>query len=113
MQKEERLSNILDLVEARNFVSVEAISQEIGVSESTVRRDLSILSKQGKLVRYHGGARGIVEEKIALPMYIREAQNAGIKNKIAETATNLICEDSVIFIDSSSSCFYLSKYLKH
>ena len=113
MQKEERLSNILDLVEARNFVSVEAISQEIGVSESTVRRDLSILSKQGKLVRYHGGARGIAEEKIALPMYIREAQNAGIKNKIAETAANLICEDSVIFIDSSSSCFYLSKYLKH
>ena len=53
MLKVERHQALLELCAA----SVKEISDALGVSEMTVRRDLSELANMGKLVRVHGGAR--------------------------------------------------------
>jgi DeoR/GlpR family transcriptional regulator of sugar metabolism len=37
-------------------MSTEDIAREIGASAATVRRDLTVLARQGRLVRVHGGA---------------------------------------------------------
>ena len=51
----EREQLILQLLGDKGMTIV-GLSQEIGVSEATVRRDLDSLDTQGKVVRVHGGA---------------------------------------------------------
>jgi DeoR/GlpR family transcriptional regulator of sugar metabolism len=54
MKASERHGAILDLVRTRD-TKVEQLSAALGVSEATVRRDLTMLAKQGHLVRTYGG----------------------------------------------------------
>src|SRR5690349_8634443 len=44
------------LLSARGFVRVTDASSELGVSEVTIRGDLSALERDGRAVRVHGGA---------------------------------------------------------
>lgn len=48
---------ILKRLRLHGAVEVAALSQELGVSEITIRRDLRELAAGGQLVRTHGGAR--------------------------------------------------------
>lgn len=57
MLKVERHQALLELCAEHGSASVKEISDALGVSEMTVRRDLSELANMGKLVRVHGGAR--------------------------------------------------------
>ncbi|WP_315818434.1 DeoR family transcriptional regulator [Paraflavitalea speifideaquila] len=45
------------------------ISQQMNVSEDTIRRDLQELANKGKLIKVHGGALSLdyTEEKVQLP----------------------------------------------
>ena len=52
----ERQRRILDALRGDGGVTVEGLVQLLGVSESTVRRDLEQLSEKGLLSRTHGGA---------------------------------------------------------
>ena len=56
MADRDRDDRLVELVRLRGTASVEALSQEIGVGPSTVRRDLRRLSDEGRLVRTYGGA---------------------------------------------------------
>ena len=56
MLKSERKQFILEKVLKEKFVSLETLVQELGTSESTVRRDLDELEAESKLRRVHGGA---------------------------------------------------------
>ena len=52
-----RQSMLLDEVRARGSMSVEALSDQFGVTLQTVRRDVKLLSEAGLLARFHGGVR--------------------------------------------------------
>jgi DeoR family glycerol-3-phosphate regulon repressor len=52
----ERQEEILRRVEARGFVTVDALAEAFGVSAQTVRRDIIALDAAGLLQRFHGGA---------------------------------------------------------
>lgn len=52
----QRRSRILELVRQRSSASVNELANSIGVSLSTVRRDLDELSRRGYIERSHGGA---------------------------------------------------------
>lgn len=56
MQTKERIIYLLDTINENKILQVKAIAEELGVSESTIRRDLKELELQGKLKRIHGGA---------------------------------------------------------
>ncbi|HEV8283287.1 MAG TPA: DeoR/GlpR family DNA-binding transcription regulator [Chitinophagaceae bacterium] len=56
MLKKERQAYILHQVNLHNKVLSSVLSQEIHVSEDTIRRDLYELSEEGKLIKVHGGA---------------------------------------------------------
>ena len=55
MLAEERRSRLLDLIRNRRFASLPELAEQLGVSESTVRRDLEYLEEQGTTRRIHGG----------------------------------------------------------
>lgn len=56
MLQYERFETILNKLQRQSSVRVTDLSQELGVSESTVRRDISDLAKAGKLQKVFGGA---------------------------------------------------------
>ena len=56
MYKNNRLKQIQSFLELHGSVDISALSRELGVSEMTIRRDLSILVSRGTAVRTHGGA---------------------------------------------------------
>ena len=56
MLTEERFKLILDILKEKKSVTVNELVEELHISESTVRRDLTSLDKMGKLNKVHGGA---------------------------------------------------------
>ena len=52
----ERRARIVEALEAQRVVKVATLSDALGVSEITIRRDLDILEREGLLARSYGGA---------------------------------------------------------
>ena len=55
MLGEERRSHLLEIVRNLQFASLPQLVEQMGVSESTIRRDLELLEEQGTTRRIHGG----------------------------------------------------------
>ena len=51
-----RHTKILELLTEKNKVDVTELSQNLGVSQVTIRKDLDMLEKKGLIVREHGFA---------------------------------------------------------
>jgi DeoR/GlpR family transcriptional regulator of sugar metabolism len=56
MLKKERQNFIIKQINLHNKVLISEISDHLGVSGDTVRRDLKELADAGKLLKVHGGA---------------------------------------------------------
>ena len=56
MADRDRHEKIVNLVGERGFQSVRELSEQLDVSEMTIRRDLSRLEQQGRLKKTYGGA---------------------------------------------------------
>ncbi|MFC6667815.1 DeoR family transcriptional regulator [Deinococcus radiopugnans] len=53
---EERLARILDLLARQGTVRTVALTEQLGVSGATARRDLDLLAQRGLIRKVHGGA---------------------------------------------------------
>ena len=67
MLAEKRFSLILDLLARQRTATVQELCEASNASESTIRRDLNELDKQGKLNKVHGGA--ILTNRCPNPKY--------------------------------------------
>lgn len=56
MLQYERFGTIMNKLQTQSSVRVSDLSRELGVSESTIRRDISDLAKAGRLKKVFGGA---------------------------------------------------------
>ena len=56
MLTEERLQTIQNMIERRKSASIQELVEELDISESTVRRDLTLLHQQGRISKVRGGA---------------------------------------------------------
>lgn len=100
---EQRLEIILDILEKEKNVSNKVLTEKLNISESTLRRDLSLLQDMGKLTRVHGGA--VLNIKSSESAYgENEAEHIDAKEKIAQKASKLIGDGKYIFLDGGSSC---------
>ena len=89
VHRSDRLRRILDVLQERDSVSLEALTAELGVSAATVRRDLSSLDDRGLLLRTHGGARAL-EVTTEIPEPLRNTSFRESKRRIALRALSLI-----------------------
>lgn len=108
----ERQEEIMALLQQNVSMSVKKIAELLYTSAPTVRRDLSVLEQQGKILRTHGGAvlRKTAENEI--PLMLREDSNNKSKKIIAEKAAEFVKNGDVIFLDASSTVAYLIPHLK-
>lgn len=108
----ERQKRILDILAKNKSISVSRLSALLYVSQPTVRRDLAALEREGFIARTHGGAvlRDTSEKEI--PLVFRAEQNDHSKRVIAARAAKHVKDGSVIFLDASSTVFYLAPELE-
>ena len=56
MLAQERFERILEILREKQSVTVVELTEKLNTSESTIRRDLTELNRQGLLIKVHGGA---------------------------------------------------------
>ncbi|MDO4807883.1 MAG: DeoR/GlpR family DNA-binding transcription regulator [Coriobacteriales bacterium] len=105
MIAEERLTQIVRMVNERGAVSVPEIMTALNASESTVRRDLVKLDRMGLINKVHGGATRIREELVVSDQSFvgRHALHMEQKRQIAKFAATLIEPDDFVFIDGGTT----------
>lgn len=108
----ERQKIILNKLNLDGAVWVSKLSEELGVTEETIRRDLEKLENQEVLVRTHGGAVPIIESTYELSLEKRKKTNLPAKEKLAKIASEYIMPGDTIFLDSSTTTFYIAKEIK-
>lgn len=110
----ERHETILDLLKERKFITTEKLAKELFVSSATIRRDLSILEKQGQINRVSGGA-SIIEPVVSpLDLSLHYTNRIQLKEKehISKIATTLVKDGQTIFLDSSTTVMKLAEKLE-
>ncbi|MBQ6613897.1 MAG: DeoR/GlpR transcriptional regulator, partial [Clostridia bacterium] len=107
----QRRQEILKLLGEEHSLKIKDIAKKIFASESSVRRDLEELEKEGYIHRVYGGAVLAEEKNDALPLKLRDSQNSSKKSLIAKKASDLIFDGAVIIMDSSSTVRRMAKYV--
>ena len=59
----ERYETILNLIKEQGIVKVKDLAKLMQVTETTIRRDCEELEQQGRLIRVHGGAKGLTKTR--------------------------------------------------
>lgn len=113
MLAETRLDEIERLVNAQGSATAAELMDRFGASESTIRRDLTRLSQQGRIVKVHGGATATnrtvvsVDQTVGEKLDIRFAE----KERIGRYAASLIQPDDFVYIDAGSTTALLAEAL--
>jgi DeoR/GlpR family transcriptional regulator of sugar metabolism len=108
MLKKERQAYILHQINLHNKVLSSDLSQEIQVSEDTIRRDLNELSELGKLMKVHGGALSRSFRHSFQPV---DVYSLGSKGKIAEKAVALIKDGMFVTTTGGTTIIELARRL--
>lgn len=103
--------DILKIIQEMQIASVDILAKKLFISPATVRRRLNDLQKKGLVVRVHGGAK-INDSNNFYPSFtLRVHQNSSEKKKIALAAIKLIKNGDLVFIDGSTTAFFIAEYL--
>jgi DeoR/GlpR family transcriptional regulator of sugar metabolism len=109
MLTEQRKQYILNILRRDGQVIAKTVSQELGLSEDTIRRDLRELAREGLLQRVHGGA---------LPASPAIANFAGreeilVESKVAigRAAAQLIKDGQVVILDGGTTAVQIARHL--
>lgn len=113
MLTEERLQEIWRIVTEKGSVTTQELMDVLDISESTARRDLTILDDQGRLQKVRGGAivradRYSTREDSVLQ---KKDKNLEDKRKIARYAASLIEEDDFVYLDAGTTTELVIDYL--
>jgi DeoR/GlpR family transcriptional regulator of sugar metabolism len=111
MLVEDRRKQVLELVKGRGFIALADLAREVGVSESTARRDLDHWEGRGVLRRVHGGAMS-AEDGQGLPaLEARANAQVAEKRRIALTAAARVRDGEAILLDGGTTTLELARQL--
>ena len=107
----DRRHRILETVNERRSISVDALVELFPVSSITIRRDLDKLACEGMLMRVHGGAMALPDIVMAPRASEQYANLTEDQIKIGKEASRRIAHGDFIIIESGSTCIALVRHL--
>jgi DeoR/GlpR family transcriptional regulator of sugar metabolism len=111
VQNHERRGRLTDIIRVQGFAALDELVRELGVSESTVRRDLDALEEQGVARRTHGG----VLYSGGLPRLAefddRQPANWAAKRAIAARAAEIIDDGETVLLDGGTTTYEVARLL--
>jgi DeoR family fructose operon transcriptional repressor len=105
-----RQQRIAQIVKEHGYVRGRSLADLFGVTDETIRRDLTQLADAGVVRRSHGGAVALARTET--PFNRRLHQNELAKAAIGAAAAELVQEGSTIIIDSGSTTVHLARALR-
>lgn len=111
MYKCERQNEILSLLTATGYATVEYLARKLSISPSSIRRDLQNLEQRGAVERSYGGVRLSDAGGKQIPFSLRSKESYAQKTKIAEWALSLVHSGDTVMLDGSSSALFLARLL--
>ena len=111
MLAEERFQKIL--VKEQKSVTVQELTERLHISESTVRRDLTVLHDRGALRKVHGGATAVDMEYAAKDesVTVRQNLNQEEKTRIGKYAASLVEPGDFVYLDAGTTTEAMVEYL--
>lgn len=115
-KKNNRLDKIIKMLMAQNGITVKEFSENLDVSEITIRRDLLELENAGKIRLVNGVAIYCASRTVRpiYPAYDLEYECTVFqkkKERIGKKAASLIAENDIIALDCGSTVEYLAQNL--
>jgi DeoR/GlpR family transcriptional regulator of sugar metabolism len=106
---EERRRLILEMLRTQHSVSVTGLEEQFAISPMTARRDLATLARNGQARRTHGGA--VLPDLAAHEdsFHHRLELEVDEKKRIAHAVLATIEPGETLFIDSSTTAWYLAQ----
>jgi DeoR/GlpR family transcriptional regulator of sugar metabolism len=103
----DRRAQLLDRLNEEGRASVDALARDLGVTPSTIRRDLARLAADGALVRTYGGA------SVGSPVPGRDTLDPRLRAKraIGAAASALVEDGQTIAISSGTTALELARRL--
>ena len=112
ISSDERRELIIQTLREQDSVTVADLSQRLGVTEVTTRKDLQMLEEQGYLTRVRGGAVMSGRGQLELRFAARQQIYLDEKRRIAARAARYIESGMTIFLDGSSTVFQMTRLLR-
>jgi DeoR/GlpR family transcriptional regulator of sugar metabolism len=111
VQNHERRSRLIDIIRIQGFAALEELVRELGVSESTVRRDLDALEEQGIAKRTHGGVLYSGGMPRLTEFDDRQPTNWAAKRAIAVRAAEIIDDGETVLLDGGTTTYEVARLL--
>ena len=111
MYKCEREDEILALLNETEYATVDYLAKKMNISSSSIRRDLKNLEERGLVNRSYGGVKIADATGKRIPFSLRSHENSLQKKQIAKAAVSLLNVGDVVFLDGSSSAFFIAELL--
>ena len=109
MLVEDRRSRILQAIEQKGFTSLQELIEQVGSSESTIRRDLEHLDRIGQIRRTRGGAAYVGESLAAYEQ--RASESLDLKQRIARAVAEMIEPGEAILLDGGTTTCEVARHL--
>jgi DeoR/GlpR family transcriptional regulator of sugar metabolism len=111
MLAEARRQRMLELISRRGFATLDDLVESVGVSESTVRRDLEALDLAGAIKRTHGGAVYAGEVRGMPALDDRAGSSAEEKRAIGRAVAGLLPDGSTVLLDGGTTTLEVARAL--
>jgi DeoR/GlpR family transcriptional regulator of sugar metabolism len=102
---------LIDFIRTRGFAALEDLVRELGVSESTIRRDLDALEEQGAAKRTHGGVLWAGGHPGPAEFDERQPAHHAAKRSIAEVAAGRIADGETVLLDGGTTTYEVARLL--
>lgn len=113
MMPSKRQEKILELLSINNVVTISELAETFNISIETIRRDLNILEKQGKIEKVYGGAKAKDSCSGETAFEKRMVSKQSQKESIGKKCSEFVKDGDTIFIDSGSTTYHIARYLKN
>ena len=110
MTAQQRLNQVLELVIERGNVAIAEVSQALGVSTATARRDLNLLAEQRLVTRTHGGA-AVLGTGYELPLQYKIVRQADAKQAIARAVADLVAPGDSVGLNGGTTTTEVARTL--
>ena len=108
----ERLDAIRSHLYGHGFSSIQSLADAVGASLATIRRDLSVLERQGAIDRVHGGARIAEGSSVEMAFQERAKHNLAAKRAIAAAAYAMLVPHATVFLDAGTTVLQLARLIR-
>lgn len=104
MTDDQRELVLLERLRDDGHASVRALATDLGVTPSTIRRDLGRLARSGQLIRTYGGARTVDARPLLAGDPMLDAKRA-----IARAAAGMVEDGSTVVVGSGSTALEFAR----